>query len=65
MRLMITVALILSCSGCKHFQKRETPFPALVAPKVGSVEVKVEEPKQPKVINISLLPIQNLTIKAF
>lgn len=61
MRLMITVALILSCSGCKHFQKRETPFPALVAPKLGSVE----EPKQPKVINISLLPIQNLTIKAF
>jgi hypothetical protein len=32
---------------------------------VGSVEVRVEEPKQPKVINISLLPIQNLTIKAF
>lgn len=65
MRLMTTAVLILSLSGCKHLQKKEKPFPPLVPPKVGSVEVKVEEPKQPKVINISLLPIQNLTIKAF
>lgn len=60
--LRITIAvLILSCVGCKHHQVRtESKFPPLEPPKA---DVK-EEPKQ-KVVNITLLRVENFTIKAF
>ena len=60
MRLTTTAVLILSLSGCKHLQKKTDNFPPLEPPKA---EVK-EEPKQ-RVLNITLLRVENFTIKAF
>jgi len=61
MRLITVAVLVMCLSGCKHTQKRNDKHTHHLP--IVNIEKK-EEPKQ-KVINISLLPVQNLTIKAF
>lgn len=63
MRRAIIVGLILlEASGCKHLEKKkEQPWPVLVPP----VPVETKEEKGHKTVNITLLKIDNLTIKAW
>jgi len=60
---MIIVGLILlEASGCKHLQqKKEQQWPLLVPP----AQAEVKEEKGQKTVNITLLKIDNFTIKAF
>lgn len=60
LRTTIAVLTLLSLSGCKHLQKKKDNSPILLPP---NGEVK-EEPKQ-KVVNITILRVENFTIKAF